>query len=695
MRKININDLIADYNFVVPEIQREYVWGAKENKQVLVQFLHDLDEKLAKGDANIGFLYSYKSGKEHYLIDGQRRYTTIILLLYYLSALGGADALVALQEKLRLEETLSAFSYRVRSYTESFLHNLLVHRVIVSNEIRDQVWFKGEYATDTTVDSMIGALNAFGEVINTCPHLKVDSVLEHVYFWFFDVAQTSQGEELYITMNSRGEKLSDSEQIKPRLLKKAGDKKEHFGKAWDNWEEFFYATELRGKRSIAMIDTAMNNLVRIALELKTKREHDHIKPVEDSDLITIQDIEECFEALKKVKELSGGKYIPEIKRMYGDSKVDGNFYTLKGLLAEVMKGVNDSYEYEQVYQTIFNHVRRNKLNHIAYLEFLSAYRTSNLSWYDFAVQENNDVVSKVINGHELEKIKICKLLGSEAEKAIWAEQALPFWNGEVKQLIKWAKESGFFELSEFKSICNLFHLLFDRKEDEGWTSDKVRQALITRKLPNYPLKGLYFGYYSSEWKEIMKANSQEFLDFLNLFSGVDIARCDEIINGMKEGYPETAENSWAEFVHYDCLLNYCNTKHVQNYREYGIECVRNLYKQPVSVKNMELMDFLSHHEADLDGFTYWMDTKGWKSVLWVYKGYYPVRFYFEYRKDKGGTFEVEVAMYDNSVNEKFEEYAKQLGFKLTDNRFLHILPNNHEVVLKKIKEWASTLYSND
>lgn len=52
----------------------------------------------------------------------------------------------------------------------------------------------------------------------------------------------------------------------------------------------------------------------------------------------------------------------------------------------------------------------------------------------------------------------------------------------------------------------------------------------------------------------MKANSQEYLDFLNLFSGADNACCDKIINDMKEGYPETAENSWAEFVHYDCLL---------------------------------------------------------------------------------------------------------------------------------------------
>ena len=695
MRKININELIADYNFVVPEIQREYVWGAKKNKQVLVQFLHDLNEKLSKGNANIGFLYSYQSGKEHYLIDGQQRYTTIILLLYYLSAKEGEEELASLQKKLRLDEILSAFSYRVRSYTESFLHNLLVQDVVASNDIRDQVWFKGEYANDTTRDSMIGALDIFEEVMDTCPHLKVNSILEHVYFWYFDVALTSQGEELYITMNSRGEKLSDSEQIKPRLLQKAGDKKHYYGKAWDNWEEFFYATEIRGKRSIATIDTAMNNLVRIALELKTKGKHDHIEPVEDSELLTIQDIEKCFDALMVIYKLYDGKYIPEIKRLYGDSTVDGNFYTLKGLLIEAMKGVKDNYEFEQVYQTIINHVRRNKLNHIAYLEFLSEYRKSCLSWYDFTMQGDNEVVSKIINGHELEKINICQRLGREAEVAIWTEQARPFWNGDIKQLIDWAKIGGSFDLSEFKRISNNFNLLFDKKEDEGWTSDNVRQALITRKLKDYPLNGLYFGYSSSKWKEIMKANSQGFLDFLNQFNDVDKAHRDEILEEMKEGYPETPENRWAEFVHYDCLLAYCNTKHVQNYRVYGIECVKNSYKQPVSVKNMELEDFLSHHTADLGGFTYWMDTREWRSVLWVYKDYYPVRFYFEYRKDNGGTFEVEVAMYDNSVNEKFEDYAKQLGFKLTDNRFLCILPNNHEEILHKIIEWTSIPYSND
>ena len=70
MDKLNIKELLEGFNFVVPEIQREYVWGAVKNKRVLIQFLKDLDQKLSQGDANIGFLYSLKSGAEHYLIDG-------------------------------------------------------------------------------------------------------------------------------------------------------------------------------------------------------------------------------------------------------------------------------------------------------------------------------------------------------------------------------------------------------------------------------------------------------------------------------------------------------------------------------------------------------------------------------------------------------------------------------------------------
>ena len=65
MNKLNIHSLLTDFSFVVPEIQRLYVWGNKtsKNNYVLRHFLIDLNDKVSNGETNIGFLYSYKSGE--------------------------------------------------------------------------------------------------------------------------------------------------------------------------------------------------------------------------------------------------------------------------------------------------------------------------------------------------------------------------------------------------------------------------------------------------------------------------------------------------------------------------------------------------------------------------------------------------------------------------------------------------------
>ena len=124
-------------------------------------------------------------------------------------------------------------------------------------------------------------------------------------------------------MNSRGEKLTDSEQIKPRLLNNVKDEMEklRFGKEWDNWEEFFYKENLRGTRKVEQINEAMNNVVRIVLEMKTSREHDRIKPVEDAELISIEDIKTYMDAIMFFEQYESGFYLHEIERLYGDSKI--------------------------------------------------------------------------------------------------------------------------------------------------------------------------------------------------------------------------------------------------------------------------------------------------------------------------------------------------------------------------------------
>ncbi len=695
MDKQNIRSLIDNYNFVVPEIQREYVWGAAKNKSVFIQFVKDLNAKLQKGDTNIGFLYSYKSGVEHYLIDGQQRYTTLILMLYFIAASNGNDCLSKIDKILRIDEREQAFSYRVRSFTESFLHNLLKSGIVDSKVVRDQIWFKNEYNEDPTIESMLGALDTFNSVIGECPNITLDNILNNIYFWYFDVDQTSQGEELYITMNSRGEKLTDSEQIKPRLFRKENDK-EAYGKKWDQWEEFFYKKDLRGDRPISSIDIAMNNIIRVVLELKTQKEHDEIKPIDDSNIIDLHDIEKYMDALDKLYELKEKKYSAEIARLYGDSNSDRNFYTLKGLLVEMLKVNHSKYEIEQIYQTIINQVRRNKLKNISYLNFLENYKNSSLNWYDFILLLPDSPDANVITGHEYDKIHICKEYGQEAENAIWEEQSCPFWNGDIKPLITWSKVGDKFNLAHFKRLCHNFNLLFDQPENSGWTSDSVRQALLTRRLPDYPINGIFFGFDSSQWKAIMNNNSKEFHSFLNCFDDADKDKRDAIIADMKRNYPETPDNPWAEFVQHDYLLQYCNTKRIQTYRkEYGIECVKNSYKQPYSVKNMHLFFYLTDHISELNdimpGWYRWEDSRGWKSVIKVCNNSCTYDFYIEYRKDHSEQYEIELVIKNQENSKDLIDKANLLGFTMQDEHLKTYVSQNLSELFDFLKKYVKIL----
>lgn len=595
MNKLNIHSLLKNYCFVVPEIQREYVWGnkASKNDYVLRQFLIDLNDKVSKGETNIGFLYSYKSGEEHYLIDGQQRYTTLILLLHYITVKEGATAHEEYINMHRIDKNISAFSYRVRSQTDSFLKNLLTSSAITSKMIKQQKWYKSIYEDDFTINSMMDALDVIDDIRNTLQNLTSEHVLSKIFFWYFDVDKTSQGEELYITMNSRGEKLTESEQIKPRLLNKCSSalEKECFGKKWDDWEEFFFS--IRNGRSIESIDSAMNNLIRLVIEVITLKEHNRINPIEDAGSIGLEDIERYMNAIVCLSKVSDGKYCPEIERLYGDSDKDGNFCVLKALITELLKReINtDEYEreYERVYQIISNHVRRNKIKNVDFLQFLKEYIEYEGTFYDFVLTSNTDVAGKVFNGHELEKIAICSSFNDiDKEKAVWTEQSCDFWNGEMKSMITWSKINGVFSFERFERVRANFHKLFKNKfEREDWTSDKVRQALIASRLPKYPINGR-FGHYRDEWKEIFIQNSDNVCSFIMQFDNTSNEDVSEALDSIRKEYIESPENPWAEVAIFDYFLGYCNTKHLYWTNECGWMLVQNSWAKPFSVRNMRL-----------------------------------------------------------------------------------------------------------
>ena len=666
MNKLNIHSLLTDFSFVVPEIQREYVWGNKTSKNdyVLRQFLIDLNDKVSNGETNIGFLYSYKSGEEHYLIDGQQRYTTLILLLHYITVKENANSHEDYVSMHRIDKNISAFSYRVRSQTDSFLKNLLMSSAITSKMIKQQKWYKSIYEDDFTIHSMMDALDVIDEIWNTLPNLSSQTILNNIFFWYFDVDKTSQGEELYITMNSRGEKLTDSEQIKPRLLNKITNviEKESFGKKWDNWEEFFFRDKIRNGKPIEKIDSAMNNLIRLVLEIITLKEHSRINPIEDANLIELEDIERYMNAIISLSELSDGKYCEEIMRLYGDSEKDGNYCVLKALLTEVLKGQTNSDEYERVYQTISNHVTRDKIKNLDFLQFLKEYIDYSGTFYDFILTSNAEVANKVFNGHELEKIAICSEFNDiDKEKALWTEQSSDFWKGEMKSLITWSKINGNFSFERFKHIRANFHKLFKNKFDrEDWTSDKVRQALIASRLPNYPIDGR-FGYYRDEWKEIFIQNSDSICTFIMQFDNVSSEDVPKTLDSIRKEYVESPENPWAEFVTFDYFLGYCNTKHLSWTDECGWILVQNSWAKPFSVRNMRLFHDLKKSFGDnINGWNMWM-YKSWNSCVCIQNDNQQIYTDIRYVRSDNDTYNLNVYLSKRNVlPENYDELKESL-----------------------------------
>lgn len=362
----------------------------------------------------------------------------------------------------------------------------------------------------------------------------------------------------------------------------------------------------------------MNNLIRLVLEIITLKEHSRINPIEDANLIELEDIERYMNAIISLSELSDGKYCEEIMRLYGDSEKDGNYLVLKALLTEVLKGQTNSDEYERVYQTISNHVTRNKIKNLDFLQFLKEYIDYSGTFYDFILTSNAEVANKVFNGHELEKISLCSEFNDiDKEKALWAEQSSDFWKGEMKSLITWSKINGNFSFERFERIRANFHKLFKNKFDrEDWTSDKVRQALIASRLPNYPIDGR-FGHYRDEWKEIFIQNSDSICAFIMQFDNVSSEDVPKTLDSIRKEYIESPENPWAEFVIFDYFLGYCNTKHLSWTDECGWILVQNSWAKPFSVRNMRLFHDLKKTFGDnINGWNMWK-YKSWNSCVCI------------------------------------------------------------------------------
>lgn len=227
IKDVSLLELFSGNDLVIPEIQREYVWGdkkigrrvlgnffddfigcvrkfkenedefskkTKEIRQRLEKFLGDsgyantddvslstFSDGIAQSqmsacgkrlDSRIGFVYAYvpgyaRGGLERrlpaYLIDGQQRVTTLFLIWLYLAKKSGR---IAEFNSVQHRDGTRAFDFKVRPLTHIFVDQLVKNVVETDfdfSAIEDATWFLSDYGHDVSVMSMVNALKVWDD----------------------------------------------------------------------------------------------------------------------------------------------------------------------------------------------------------------------------------------------------------------------------------------------------------------------------------------------------------------------------------------------------------------------------------------------------------------------------------------------------------------------------------------------------
>lgn len=556
LEELSIQQLVDKYNFIIPEIQREYVWGNNEFN-ILDKFFSDIKETVDEintnvDDAriiqsieaklrganereeesirkiidtyflqkylNIGFLYSYRPdyyvyndrNEDVYLIDGQQRFTTLFLALFYFSLKemeNHSDFIDLFRFDDRLEKM--AFDYRVRTLTHNFLIELVARCNNLDDllNIKDKTWFLTDFADDVTIKSILKTINKLHENFKDDDKKYYQFVKKQIRFWHFRTEETSQGEELYITMNSRGQQLADNETIRAILFRDASIKTQQieWAENWEIWQDFFWKNRIVGGnadqgfnqflRWVNIIECFVNNTFSTKEEAE-KKYKTLISETILSDNVTLSKIEPYINSLIDLKKFNdeGLFNLHYFRSNFSADWIKGiiSQINLLKLLPALMFNVINSKEVINRYIRFFNNISfdsdiaKSPDTHI-----IDSIKLTKL----FLDNNYNDVVElinfrsefpKILSNEEVFKLSEYKKHNSsnrqQLEKIFWEAEDLKPNKGKIGHLIqvtifqgeikafKFNNEFDYLSISEFdmdkfKEVFSIYSELIDNEEE--------------------------------------------------------------------------------------------------------------------------------------------------------------------------------------------------------------------------------------
>lgn len=546
--------------FVIPEIQRDYVWSKSDVNDVL----NSIKDGFENEDVPyLGFIYAYNDKDyvyKYFLIDGQQRITTIFLLLvalYYKLEKDFPEHLIK-NEKLKLD-------YKVRQATHNFLTDFVNFLngnkglTLNSNIISEQTWYHTNYKNDITIFNII---NNFIEIYDWLTNLEDDKltdfltfVEEDIQLSYFDIENGRQGEELYIYMNSRGRHLVENETLKAKFLSKLNttENKESWGKKWEIWQDFFWVNRLNNPDS----DNGFNEFLRMVQIITMSK--GKYTPIQINKFVTsnnnidfhilpeLTEIEKYFNAYKYLVENTN---ISDFYKKYEHE----NYFTKTEKrqidyfrILPLITFVSSITQYDEINilrfnRFFYNNSRKSSISKdirtqlITAIKLMSSYTKEHNEIYDVCDLINySKGRTALLDEEEVIKLTLYKTPPSEInrenlELLFWEIEDHNIFDGEISFLLMeyFNEENTTLNYDEFEKSWFAFKELFNRKDNYKYISKALVYYGNTwlRETPYY-----YNNYNCQGWNWLIADDKGKYL--MQLIQDMHEKEFDYIITIIK------------------------------------------------------------------------------------------------------------------------------------------------------------------
>lgn len=594
-KSYTLKDLFSkDNKIIIPDLQRDYCWGTrnKDGIELVSNFVKNIKENgFGKNETelNLGLIYGYEVPMGHIqLCDGQQRITTLFLLLGMINRNCNNAFQAQLISKTELDDDKEPYlQYAIRESSLYFLSDLvasffLKSDILLVDDIKKQPWYFKDYDLDPSIQSMYHAMKI---IENELKDIDVKAfgeyLIQKLSFIYYDMGSRKNGEETFVIINTTGEPLSATENLKPKLINaQAKENQVSCSDKWEEWETYFWQHRKgNGTKENDTSDNGLKEFFRWITLLNTTNENVFKKIQEsgnyqfDINIIDFSTIQQYFDITKVLFEEEDyfKNNLDWLSPDKGDKFRNTQIVWFKLLpVIEYIKRFGHENKRNVIrVKNFFENLSRidNVSRDISNLLPEAIRLIKNLPNADIASVLNMENVSKsLLTEEEKEKFNLYKDSPNreKLEDKLWESERHNIFRGEITPLLRWSEnENGVFSLDQFNHyydvFCQLFHDDLEYEE-----LDITRRALLTRNLKDYPRT--FYGYTNvsfcweySDWQALINDNIDNFGKFLyELQNKNDIYAVQE---EMIDANP--TDKDYDEFVKIPELLKFCKQKNMQ------------------------------------------------------------------------------------------------------------------------------------